>query len=53
MGLKDLENKIIRTPLDPLQTFLDDPLRILRAIRFAARLNFFVLEEIFEVASQE
>ena len=49
MGISDLENvinfifllkKIIRTPLDPLQTYLDDPLRILRTFRFAIRFNF-------------
>ncbi|PHH61324.1 hypothetical protein CDD82_2154 [Ophiocordyceps australis] len=39
-GLSDLENCIIRTPLEPLQTFTDDPLRVLRLIRFASRLNF-------------
>lgn len=39
-GINDLKMKILRTPLDPLTTFNDDPLRMMRAARFAAQLNF-------------
>lgn len=41
-GLADLQNGILRTPLQPLQTFLDDPLRVLRLVRFASRFNFLI-----------
>jgi putative nucleotidyltransferase with HDIG domain len=51
-GLSDLKNKIIRTPLDPDITFSDDPLRMMRAIRFAAQLNFRVDPEIFKSISR-
>ena len=47
-GVYDLEDGMIRTPLDPDITFSDDPLRMLRCIRFAAQLNFFIEDETFE-----
>ena len=47
-GIDDLYDGIIRTPLDPDITFSDDPLRMLRCIRFATRLNFFIEDETFE-----
>ncbi len=62
-GVKDLRSKIIRTPLDPEITFSDDPLRMMRAIRFASQLNFDIepdtfdaitrLKERIEIVSQE
>ncbi len=47
-GIKDIEAKIIRTPLDPKVTFSDDPLRIMRAIRFATTLQFTIEENTYK-----
>ncbi len=47
-GMQDLENKLIRTPLNPEETFSDDPLRMMRAIRFAAQLNFVIDDNAIE-----
>ena len=47
-GLADLEDGIIATPLDPEITFSDDPLRMMRCIRFATQLNFMIEDETFE-----
>lgn len=47
-GVQHLQEKVIRTPLDPDITFSDDPLRMMRAIRFATQLNFTILPETFE-----
>lgn len=51
-GIDDLHNGIIRTPLDPDITFSDDPLRMMRAIRFAAQLNFTIFPETFEAITR-
>ena len=50
-GLADLENKIIQTPLEPKETFSDDPLRMMRAIRFANQLHFRIEDQCFEAIS--
>ena len=47
-GIADLEDGIIRTPLDPDITFSDDPLRMMRCVRFSAQLRFFIDDETFE-----
>jgi poly(A) polymerase len=46
-GIKDIEAKIIQTPLEPEKTFSDDPLRMMRGIRFATQLNYTILPETF------
>jgi poly(A) polymerase len=47
-GVKDIEEKIIKTPLEPSQTFSDDPLRMMRAIRFATQLNFIIEDKTWQ-----
>lgn len=49
-GVKDLNNRIARTPLDPYNTFMEDPLRILRAVRFAAKYSLEVDPKLIEMA---
>jgi len=52
-GLDDLENKILRTPLEPSQTYTDDPLRMMRAIRFASTLQFTIEPDSLAAIQQE
>ena len=51
-GINDIEKKIIRTPLEPGITFSDDPLRMMRAIRFATQLGFTIQEETLEAIAK-
>jgi poly(A) polymerase len=51
-GMLDLEDGIIATPLDPDVTFSDDPLRMMRCIRFATQLNFYIEDETFEALAR-
>ena len=52
-GILDIQNKIIRTPLEPSQTYSDDPLRMMRAIRFASTLNFEIEENSLVAIKKE
>ncbi|MDQ2177618.1 CCA tRNA nucleotidyltransferase [Marinifilum sp. D714] len=51
-GIDDLNSKIIKTPMDPMITFSDDPLRMMRAIRFATQLNFKISDITFEAIKE-
>ncbi len=51
-GIKDLERKLIKTPLNPARTFSDDPLRMMRAIRFAAQLGFTIDPDTFSAIQE-
>jgi poly(A) polymerase len=52
-GRQDLADRVIKTPLDPLQTFSDDPLRMMRAIRFAAQLEFVIAEPTYDAIRED
>ncbi len=52
-GIDDLEKEILRTPLEPAQTYSDDPLRMMRAVRFASTLNFKIEENSLKAIQQE
>lgn len=51
-GIQDLKNELIRTPVDPLTTFDDDPLRMMRAVRFATQLNFEIEENTYKAIEE-
>ncbi len=51
-GIKDLEHKVVKTPLNPDITYSDDPLRMMRAIRFSSQLNFTIEEESLRAISR-
>lgn len=51
-GIEDMQDRIIRTPLEPNRTFSDDPLRMMRCIRFATQLNFQIEDETFEALTE-
>jgi tRNA nucleotidyltransferase (CCA-adding enzyme) len=51
--LDDLKNGVVRTPLEPKTTFDDDPLRVLRCVRFASRLGYAVEESVAEAGRAE
>lgn len=52
-GISDLQNKILKTPLEPYKTYSDDPLRMMRAIRFASTLNFDIEEKSWQAIKEE